>query len=58
MPFVKHSNIKAVRDYSSTSPCGVCIEKTQSIAQLSMRGQYMKEIHYHAMKAIYPHSHA
>ena len=58
MPFVKNSNITAVREYSIASPCGVCISNAQSIARTSKRGQYMAEIHYHASKATSSHSHA
>ncbi len=58
MPFVKYSNIKAVRQYSIASPCGVCVSNAQSIAHTSKRGQYMTEIHYHASKAVSPYSHA
>lgn len=58
MPFIKNSNIKAVRQYSLESPCGVCVENARKLASISRRGQYMTEIHYHASKAVYPHSHA
>ena len=58
MPFIKNSNIKAVRQYSLESPCGVCVENARKLASISRRGQYMAEIHYHASKAVYPHSHA
>ena len=58
MPFIKNSNIKAVRQYSLESPCGVCVANAHRLASISRRGQYMAEIHYHASKAVYPHSHA
>ena len=62
MPFVKNSNIKAVRQYSIASPCRVCIANVHNIAKTNRRGHYIVnleiELQYHANKAISPHSHA
>ena len=58
MPFVKNSNITAVRQYSIAVPCIKCMTQISSIAHINNKGQYDNQISYYRNKATVPHSHA
>ncbi len=67
LPFIKNSNIKAVRqlgmlpEFSKDNPCNTCIKRASNILAVSSwlsKEVYEETLAYHADKAISPHSHA